>query len=88
MEHQVREFLSRIGRKGGKASRRTLDPATARRMVRLREARRAFAKFRTQCFWSYRPDYRIGYDDIPWVAQQLMKHGGREAWDVGAKLCP
>ncbi len=87
MTDQVREFLSRIGRKGGKTSRRSLDPETARRMVILREARRAFVKFRTQCFWSYRPDYPIGYDDIPWVAQQLMKHGGRQAWDAGAKLC-
>ncbi len=87
MKDEVREFLSRIGRKGGKASRRTLDPEMARRMVLLREARRAFVKFRTQCFWSYRPDYKIGFEDISWVAQQLMKHGGREAWDAGAKLC-
>jgi hypothetical protein len=87
MDDSVRAFLSQIGRKGGLKSRRTLDPVTARRMVLLREARRAFRKFRTQCFWSYKPDYRVGYDDIPWVARELMKHGGREAWDAGARLC-
>lgn len=88
MKPEVHQFLSRIGRKGGKASRRTLDPETARRMVRLREARRAFRIFRAQCFWSCAPDYRIGFEDIPWVAQQLMKHGGRAAWEAGARLCP
>jgi hypothetical protein len=56
-------------------------------MVRVREARRAFHRFRVQCFWSYRPDLQIGADDIPWVAEQLMKHGNREAWRIGAKLC-
>jgi hypothetical protein len=38
------------------------------------------------CFWSYRPDLRIGPEDVPWVAEQLMKHGNREAWRVGARL--
>jgi hypothetical protein len=53
----------------------------------VREARRAFRRFRSTCFWSYRPDLVIGADDVPWVAEQLMKHGNREAWRVGAKLC-
>jgi hypothetical protein len=56
-------------------------------MVRVREARRAFRRFRTSCFWSYRPDLEISTHDIPWVAEQLMKHGNREAWRIGAKLC-
>jgi hypothetical protein len=60
---------------------------TARTMVRVREARRAFRRFRTSCFWSYRPDLEISTHDIPWVAEQLMKHGNREAWRIGAKLC-
>ena len=57
-------------------------------MVRVREARRAFGRFRTMCFWSYRPDLHIGLEEVPWVAEQLMKHGNREAWRVGAGLCP
>jgi len=84
---EVTQYLARIGARGGRKSRRTLDPATARTMVLVREARRAFRRFRATCFWSYRPDLVIGADDIPWVAEQLMKHGNREAWRVGAKLC-
>lgn len=84
---QIRRYLAEIGSRGGRKSRRTLDPGTARAMVRVREARRAFRRFRSTCFWSYRPDLVIGADDVPWVAEQLMKHGNREAWRVGAKLC-
>ncbi|MGD2215374.1 MAG: hypothetical protein PVJ64_01405 [Gemmatimonadales bacterium] len=84
---EIREYLAEIGRKGGRKSRRALDPATARNMVRVREARRAFRRFRTLCFWSCRPDLEIGLSDVAWVAEQLMKHGDREAWLIGARLC-
>jgi len=83
----VRKYLAEIGRRGGLRSRRTLDPATARHMVRVREARRAFRRFHATCFWSYRQDLVITGDDISWVAEQLMKHGTRETWAVGARLC-
>jgi len=56
-------------------------------MVRVREARRAYRRFRTSCFWSYRPDLRIGLDDVDWVAETLLKNGNREAWQVGRSLC-
>jgi len=56
-------------------------------MVRVREARRAFARFRATCFWSVRADLVITLADVPWVAEQLMKHGNREAWRIGARLC-
>ena len=49
----------------------------ARDMVRVREARRAFRRFRTSCFWSYRPDLVIGLAEVSWVAEQLKKHGNR-----------
>jgi len=87
MKEDVRNYLSEIGKRGGKKSRRSLDSDTARKMVRVREARRAFRKFYTQCFWSFDPDYRITIEDVPWVADQLMKNGGREAWEVGERLC-
>jgi hypothetical protein len=86
MKKEVREYLASIGRPGGLKSRRTLDSATARRMVAVREARRAFTRFRTRCFWSYRPDLEIGEADVAWVAELLMKNGNREAWLVGAAL--
>jgi hypothetical protein len=84
---KVSRYLSEIGARGGRKSRRTLDSETARNMVRVREARRAFRRFRASCFWSYRADLVIGAQDVAWVAEQLMKHGNREAWYAGVKLC-
>jgi hypothetical protein len=85
--NDVSRYLATIGARGGRKSRRTLAADTARTMVCVREARRAFRRFRVSCFWSYRPDLEITTRDIPWVAEQLMKHGNREAWHIGAKLC-
>lgn len=87
MNAAVKRYLSEIGRKGGQKSRRALDRQTAREMVRLREARRAFKVFFTTCFWSCDPNYKIAVGDIPWVAEQLMKNGGRRAWEKGSWLC-
>jgi hypothetical protein len=87
MENAVKKYLSMIGQRGGRKSRRKLDPETARKMVLVRQARRAFRRFHTQCFWSFDPDYKIGTSDVEWVGDQLMKHGGREAWETGARLC-
>jgi hypothetical protein len=83
---EIRRYLATIGARGGRKSRRRLAPEAARTMVRVREARRAFRRFRTSCFWSYRPDFVVTARDIPWVAEQLMKHGNREAWRIGARL--
>jgi hypothetical protein len=87
MDPTVRRYLAEIGRKGGQASRRSLSPEQARRMVAVREARRAFRRYYAQCFWSYDPDLEITSADVPWVAEQLRRHGGREAWEVAARLC-
>jgi hypothetical protein len=84
---KVRAYLARIGRRGGQKSRRRLEPEAARGMVRLREARRAFRRFHTQCFWSCDPEYTVTPRDLPWVADQLMKFGGRTGWELGARLC-
>lgn len=64
-----------------------LDSDTARQMTQVREARRAFRRFHASCFWSYRRDLTITRDDVRWVADQLMKHGDRQAWQIGARLC-
>jgi len=88
VDAKIREYLQEIGRKGGQASRRTLDSETARRMVAVREARRAYRRFHASCFWSSPPGLKIGMEDVEWVARQLMKHGDREAWLVGKALCP
>jgi len=87
MKESIREYLAEIGRRGGRRSRRTLSPGQAREMVRVREARRAYRRFHARCFWSYAPDLEIRSQDVPWVAERLMSHGGLEAWRVGTKLC-
>ena len=87
MKESVKAYLAEIGRRGGRKSRRALAPETARAMVRVREARRAFRRFHAECFWSFNPAYPIGPSDIVWVAEQLRKHGGRDAWEVAATLC-
>ena len=87
MTPEIRAYLAELGRRGGRRSRRTLDPETARRMVRVREARRAFKRFHGRCFWSSPADYVVTEQDIPWVARHLMTFGGREGWRIGARLC-
>jgi hypothetical protein len=87
MEETVKAYLAEIGRRGGRKSRRNLDPETARAMVRVRQARRMYRKFYAECFWSFDPDYRVGMSDVTWVAEQLRRHGGREAWEAARKLC-
>jgi hypothetical protein len=87
MDRKVRAYLAKIGRHGGLKSRRSLGSETARAMVRVREARRAYRRFYDRCFWSFDPDYVIGLSDVNWVVEQLRKHGGRDAWEVARKLC-
>lgn len=87
MDPAVRDYLARIGRRGGQKSRRALSAEAARQMVRVREARRAFRDFHALCFWSHDPDYVVRAADVPWVAEQLMTHGGRAGWERGARLC-
>ena len=87
MDQSVKAYLAEIGRRGGRKSRRVLDAETARAMVRVREARRMYRRFFAECFWSFDPDYRVGSSDISWVAEQLRKHGGRDAWEAAGKLC-
>jgi hypothetical protein len=43
-EKRTREYLAKIGRRGGLASRRELTRAHAKKMVALREAKRAALK--------------------------------------------
>ncbi len=87
MDQKARKYLAEIGRRGGRESRRTLSEEQARKMVRVREARRAYREFHAACFWSFDPDYVIEEKDVAWVAERLMEFGGREGWERGAKLC-
>ena len=87
MDPTIRKYMAEIGRRGGRNSRRELSSEDARRMVRVREARRAYRRFHAQCFWSYAPDLEIHAADVGWVAERLMRQGGRAAWHLGARLC-
>ncbi len=87
MNIEVRRYLAEIGRWGGRKSRRTLDPDTARAMVRAREARRAFRESYAMCFWSCRKDLEIGPADVEWVAETLKKNGDMRAWRTAGRLC-
>ena len=87
MERNVKAYLAEIGRRGGRKSRRALEPETARDMVRLRESRRAFRRFHASCFWSFDPEYRVEPSDVAWVVEQLRRNGGRDAWETARKLC-
>ena len=87
MNKEVSQYLSEIGRNGGRKSRRTLSSVDARNMVRVREARRAFRRFYVQCFWSFQKDFQVTLEDIPWVVSQLRKNGNRETWELAARLC-
>lgn len=87
MEKNVRNYLSKIGRNGGKKSRRVLSSEIARKMVLVREARRAYEQFHSRCFWSYDPNYKVTEKDLVWVGRELMKSGDRRLWDLGVKLC-
>ncbi len=87
MTDPVKQYLSTIGRKGGQKSRRELDSETARDMVRVREARKAYKRFYSRCFWSSPPSLTSGLKDVDWVCDRLKRHGDRQAWETATKLC-
>jgi hypothetical protein len=87
MDSSVQQYLSEIGRKGGRNSRRQLSPEAARNMVRVREARRAFQAYYTQCFWYMPRDLKVTLEDVPEIAHGLRQNGGREGFLLAAKLC-
>lgn len=83
----IKEYFAAIGRKGGSKSRRALTPEQAKNMLRVREARRAFRKYHTQCFWYMDKDAQIKQSDIPEIIRGLKINGGRQGFILAAKLC-
>jgi len=83
----VNAYLARIGRKGGAKSRRHLSSEDAKNMVRLRDARRAFSMFHSQCFWYMRENMVITLADVPEIVRGLRQNGGRQGFFLAAKLC-
>lgn len=85
-EDAVKSYLREIGRKGGQKSRRALDPAQARRMVALREARKAFREHHHEYFWSAPADMVVQEAHVPYVIQGLKTEGDRAAYEKARKL--
>jgi hypothetical protein len=78
-------FCRSTKRKRGRR-RKKLDLASLRAMIRVRQARRAYRNYHTRCLWSFDPEYRVTASDVGWVAEQLRKNGGWDAWALAAKL--
>jgi hypothetical protein len=83
---EVKAYLRGIGAKGGRKSRRHLDPAEARRMVAVREARRAFRDYYHDLFWSAPADMRVEEEDVPYVVNQLRSEGDRDAYQKAGRI--
>jgi len=82
----ITDYLREIGRRGGQKSTRRLPASDARRMVAVREARKAFRQHKTDCFWSFDPEWRVGVEDVPLVIQTLRKEGNRQAFEKARSL--
>lgn len=68
-------------------SQTTSAPDAQARRVEL--ARRAFKEFYAQCFWSYRRDWLVEEEDIPWLIEELRLNGGHKGYRMAtALLCP
>jgi hypothetical protein len=87
VDKTISAYMSAIGSKGGRKSRRQLDSMKAKEMVRLREARKAFKAFHATCFWSSPRDYTVKAKDLDWIIDQLKQNGGRAGWERADKLC-
>lgn len=87
VDSAISRYLAEIGRAGGRKSKRYLGREQAQRMVRVREARRAYREFQDRCFWSSPVDLKVAEADIPWIIEQLRRHGGRTGWERADKLC-
>ena len=86
VSEDVKAYLREIGAKGGTKSRRRLDPAQARRMVAVREARRAYREYRPSLFWSSPGDLEIHENLVPFVIDGLRNEGGKEAFLRAGKI--
>ena len=64
-------------------------PAEDGQARRVELARRAFKEFYAQCFWSYRRDWQVEEEDIPWLVEELRLNGGHKGYRMATQLlCP
>lgn len=55
-------------------------------MVAVREARRAFRDYKTQCFWSFDPEWNITNEQVPLVIRTLRNEGNAKAFALAKRL--
>jgi hypothetical protein len=54
---------------------------------RLALAREALGTYRTRCFWSLSPDFKVTAESLPIIIAGLRQHGDRAAFLLAARLC-
>ena len=86
-QKEIRCYIAEIDKRGVEKSRRKLSREDAQEMVRIREARRAFRKYHTRCFWFMRADLQVGSEDIPEIVKGLRLHGGQTGMKLAERLC-
>jgi len=65
----------------------TMEPATPPNLSRLELASQALAAYRTRCFWSLAPDFKVTEDTLPIIISGLRRHGDRRAFQLASRLC-
>jgi len=45
-------------------------------------------RFRALCFWNWPELIDVTEESLPGIARALQVHGGRDGFQLGAKLCP
>ena len=82
----VKAYLREIGSRGGKKSRRKLDADQARRMVAVREARKAFREHHCEIFWSAPEDMVIREEQVPYIIQNMKREGNRAIYEKARRI--
>lgn len=59
----------------------------SKRIRRVELARKAFKEYYPRCFWSYREDFVITEEFIPFVIRGLRQNGGMAGYRVASELC-
>ena len=54
---------------------------------RLALAAEALEAYRTSCFWSLSPDFRVSEATVPLIVAGLRRHGDRVAFQLADRLC-
>jgi hypothetical protein len=54
---------------------------------RLALAQKAFLDYRSACFWSLAPDFKVSAETLPIIINGLRNYGDRRAFELAAHLC-